>query len=112
MRYNLDAKELGLAVIFQKPLNPAILLKTWELSVGGANACKQERMGKNTKMKTAKKLWIGVLAIAIYLVSVSTVIILDYSLHWGLLLGLIILATIHILFIVSIFFYHFGSKKT
>ncbi len=61
--------------------------------------------------KTVKKLWIGVLVI--YLVSVSVVIILDCSLHWGFLLGVKILAAIHILFIVGIiFFYHFGSKKS
>ena len=47
--------------------------------------------------KKAKAFWIGILLI--YVIAVSTAIILDIALHWGLIAGLKILAVIHILLV-------------
>jgi len=47
--------------------------------------------------KKATAFWIGLLVF--YAIVVCSVIILDIALHWGLILGLKILAVIHILFI-------------
>ncbi|MFC1762414.1 hypothetical protein ACFL6U_10090 [Planctomycetota bacterium] len=50
--------------------------------------------------KKARAVWVGILVF--YAVSVATVIVLDVSLHWGLIVGLKILAGIHILFVCGI----------
>jgi uncharacterized membrane protein YhaH (DUF805 family) len=52
------------------------------------------------KNKTARAFWIGI--VVFYAVVVSTVIVFDISLHWGLIVGLKILAVIHILFVFGI----------
>ena len=52
------------------------------------------------KEKKAKAFWIGI--IVSYVVAVSTVIILDIALHWGLIVGLKILAVIHVLYIFCV----------
>ena len=50
-----------------------------------------------------KKTWaFWIVIVAFYGVVVSTVIVLDISLHWGLVVGLKILALIHILLIAGI----------
>ena len=51
-------------------------------------------------MRKAKTVWIGILLF--YAVAVSTVIILDIALHWGLIVGLKILSGIHILFVLCV----------
>ena len=48
----------------------------------------------------ARAFWIGI--VVFYAVTVCTVIILDIALHWGLILGLKILAVIHILFVFCV----------
>ncbi len=50
--------------------------------------------------KKARAVWVGILVF--YAVAVSTVIVLDISLHWGLIAGLKILAVIHILLVLAI----------
>jgi hypothetical protein len=50
--------------------------------------------------KKAKAFWIGILIF--YAIAVFTAIILDIALHWGLILGLKILAIIHVLFVVFV----------
>jgi hypothetical protein len=50
--------------------------------------------------KKAGAFWIGLLVF--YAIVVCSVIILDIALHWGLILGLKILAVIHILFIFCV----------
>jgi hypothetical protein len=50
--------------------------------------------------KKARAVWVGI--VVFYAVAVSTVIVLDISLHWGLIVGLKILAGIHILFVFGI----------
>jgi len=52
------------------------------------------------KEKKARAFWIGI--IVSYVVAVSTVIILDIALHWGLIVGLKILAVIHVLYIFCV----------
>jgi len=47
------------------------------------------------RKKKARAFWIGI--IVSYAVAVSTIIILDIALHWGLIVGLKILVVIHIL---------------
>jgi hypothetical protein len=47
--------------------------------------------------KKARAFWIGI--ISSYAITVISVIILDIALHWGLILGLKILAVIHLLFV-------------
>jgi uncharacterized membrane protein YhaH (DUF805 family) len=54
----------------------------------------------NMRDKKARAYWIGI--VVFYAVSVSTVMILDLSLHWGLIVGLKILAGIHILLVLGI----------
>lgn len=50
--------------------------------------------------KKARAFWVGILVF--YAVTVSAVIVLDISLHWGLIVGLKILAGIHILFVFGV----------
>ena len=50
--------------------------------------------------KEAKAIW--VIIVVFYAVAVSTVVVLDISLHWGWIAGLKILAGIHILLVLSI----------
>jgi len=50
--------------------------------------------------KKAKAFWIGILVF--YAIAVCTAIILDIALHWGLIVGLKILATIHILLVFCV----------
>ncbi|NQV35314.1 MAG: hypothetical protein HQ515_21650 [Phycisphaeraceae bacterium] len=50
--------------------------------------------------KKARGVWVGILVF--YAVTVSTVIVLDVSLHWGLIVGLKILAGIHVLFVFGV----------
>jgi uncharacterized membrane protein YhaH (DUF805 family) len=50
--------------------------------------------------KKARAFWIGILVF--YAVAVCTAIILDVALHWGLIVGLKILAVIHILLIFCV----------
>jgi len=52
------------------------------------------------RRKEARTIWIGI--IVFYAVAVSTVIVLDISLNWGLIVGLKILAVIHILLVFGI----------
>jgi hypothetical protein len=52
------------------------------------------------KKKGARTIWIGI--IVFYAVAVSTVIVLDISLNWGLIVGLKILAVVHILLVLGI----------
>ena len=52
------------------------------------------------RQKKARAFWIGI--ILSYIIAVGTVIILDVALHWGLILGLKILAVIHILYIFCV----------
>ena len=60
------------------------------------------------RKKKARAFWIGI--IVSYAVAVGTVIILDIALHWGLILGLKILAVIHILY-VSCVVASFAAKR-
>lgn len=50
--------------------------------------------------KKARTVWIGILVF--YVLAVCTVIVLDISLHWGLIVGLKILAVIHILLVFCV----------
>jgi hypothetical protein len=50
--------------------------------------------------RKSRTVWIGILAF--YVLAVCTVIVLDISLHWGLIVGLKILAVIHILLVFFI----------
>ena len=59
-----------------------------------------ENGGINIKKKKARFFWTGITTL--YLIIIATVIALDYVLHWGLLVGVIILALIHVFFIVGL----------
>jgi uncharacterized membrane protein YhaH (DUF805 family) len=50
--------------------------------------------------KKARAFWIGILVF--YAIAVCITIILDIALHWGLIVGLNILAVIHVLFIFCV----------
>ena len=50
--------------------------------------------------KEARTVWIGIFVF--YLIVVSTTVALDISLNWGLIVGLKILAVIHILLVLGI----------
>jgi len=50
--------------------------------------------------KEARAIWVGI--VVFYAVAVSTVVVLDISLNWGLIVGLKILAVIHILLVIAI----------
>ena len=50
--------------------------------------------------KEARAIWVVI--VVFYAVAVSTVIVLDISLSWGLIVGLKILAVIHILLVFAI----------
>jgi hypothetical protein len=50
--------------------------------------------------KQARAVWVGI--IVFYVIAVSTAITLDISLNWGLIVGLKILAVIHILLVSGI----------
>jgi uncharacterized membrane protein YhaH (DUF805 family) len=52
------------------------------------------------RKKKARAFWIGILVF--YAIAVCTAIILDIALHWGLIVGLKILAVIHILFVFCV----------
>jgi len=60
------------------------------------------------KEKKARAFWIGLLVF--YAIVVCSVIILDIALHWGLIVGLKILAVIHILFIFYVVI-SFAAKR-
>ncbi len=50
--------------------------------------------------KRARTVWVGILAS--YLLMVAAVVALDLSLDWGFVMGLKILAVIHILLVLGI----------
>ena len=50
--------------------------------------------------KEARTVWIGIFVF--YLLVVSTAVALDISLNWGLIVGLKILAVIHILLVLGV----------
>ena len=50
--------------------------------------------------KQARAVWVGI--VVFYVITVSTAIVLDISLNWGLIVGLKILAVIHILLVFGI----------
>ena len=49
------------------------------------------------RAKKVRTFWVGI--VVVYAAVVSAVIVLDVSLHWGVIVGLKILAVIHILFL-------------
>jgi uncharacterized membrane protein YoaK (UPF0700 family) len=57
----------------------------------------------------ARSVWIGILVL--YAVAVFIVIVLDIALHWGLIVGLKILAVIHILFVFGVVASFFTKRK-
>ena len=52
------------------------------------------------KNEKARAVWVGILLLYVFMV--GTVVALDVSLDWGFVLGLKILAVIHILLILGI----------
>lgn len=56
----------------------------------------------------ARAFWVGILVL--YVVIVATVVTLDVSLDWGVVVGLKILAVIHILLLLAILA-AFGVKR-
>jgi hypothetical protein len=50
--------------------------------------------------KQARAVWVGI--VVFYVITVSTAIVLDISLNWGLIVGLKILAVIHILLVLGV----------
>ena len=59
--------------------------------------------------KEARAIWVGI--VVFYAVAVSTVIVLDISLSWGLIVGLKILAVIHVLLVFAIAASLFTRRK-
>jgi len=59
--------------------------------------------------KEARAIWVGI--VVFYAVAVSTVILLDISLSWGMIVGLKILAVIHILLVFAIVASLFTRRK-
>ncbi|MBT3275461.1 MAG: hypothetical protein HN368_20060 [Spirochaetales bacterium] len=64
----------------------------------GADGFENERA--TIKKKKARFYWIGI--VILYLIIIATIIALDFALHWGLIVGVKILALIHAFLIVGL----------